>query len=64
MKNKEVAWWFAFLVSGLGMAIASSHEGVRLFGWITAAFTAWHFMNGFLNVLRPAEADDKNKPAG
>lgn len=64
MKNKEVAWWFAMLVFGVCMVIASSQEGVRLVGWIIATFTAWHFMNEFLNVLRPAGAADKDKSVG
>lgn len=59
MRNGEVAWWFALFFAGLDKAIASKHEGVRLFGWITAAFTSWHLMNGVLNDLRPAEADEK-----
>lgn len=51
--NKEIAWWFASVVSGLGIAIASGTEWVRLFGCASATAAAWFFMVGFLSVIRP-----------
>lgn len=52
--NNQVAWWFTLVVSGLGLAIASGTEWVRLIGWFSASGAAWYFMNGFLDVIRPS----------
>lgn len=52
--NKEIAWWFTLMVSGLGLAIASGTLWVQLLGWLSATGSAWYFMIGFLGVIRPS----------
>lgn len=62
MSNKEIAWRFVLMVSGLGLACASSTEWVRLLGWISATGASWYFINGFLDVLRPAAPSTTAQP--
>ena len=53
--NKEIAWWFASMVSFISIAITSGNEWVQLLAWLATTGTAWFFMVGFLSVIRPTQ---------